>query len=231
MQSVKIGDTREDGLVLYERRKKGEWWVTPEQFEKKQKIRLAQRKRYNEKNKARLKAYYREHYKRNKEKHNIKCKKYYKENFDTISKKKKLYFSKNREKFSAWDRAKRKIDIVYKFKGNARTRIGQAIRLFGFKKGSKTEQIIGCSWETFKLHIENQFLPGMSWENWGRGASCWHIDHIIPLCSAKTQEDLSKLCRYSNTQPLWEEDNLRKGKLTGPKLCGSLSAKPHSGRK
>ena len=47
----------------------------------------------------------------------------------------------------------------------------------------------------------------MNWSNYG----LWHIDHIIPLSSAKKQEDLYKLCHYTNTQPLWAEDNLKKG--------------------
>jgi len=47
----------------------------------------------------------------------------------------------------------------------------------------------------------------MSWDNYGE----WHIDHIIPLCSATTVEELEKLCHYTNLQPLWAEENLFKG--------------------
>mgnify|MGYP002132731409 FL=1 len=47
----------------------------------------------------------------------------------------------------------------------------------------------------------------MTWDNYGD----WHIDHIIPLNSAQTEEDLYKLCHYSNLQPLWALDNLKKG--------------------
>lgn len=212
MQNVKIGDPREDGLVLYERRKGKEWWVTPEKFKQKENLRIAQRARSWAKNKEKLKAYHRQKYIDNKEKHQARCRQYYKDNFEAISKQKKLYFSKNRKKFADLDTIKRKTDVIYRFKGNARTRIGQAIKAFGFKKGSKTEQILGCSWEYFKSHIESQFLPGMTWENWGRGADRWHVDHITPLCSARTQVEMDALCHYSNTQPLWEEDNLRKGK-------------------
>jgi 5-methylcytosine-specific restriction endonuclease McrA len=56
-------------------------------------------------------------------------------------------------------------------------------------------------------HIEGKLSAGMSWRN--RGA--WHLDHIIPLASATTCEGLEKLCHYSNIQPLWGADNLRKG--------------------
>lgn len=213
MQKVKIGTTREDGLVLYERRKGKEWWVTPEKFKQKEDLRIAQRARSWAKNKEKLQVYHRERYLNNKEEHLKRCRKYYKENFDVISKQKKIYAAKNRIKSNLQSKRRREIDVVYRFKGNARTRIGQAIKASGFRKGSKTEQILGCSWEAFKSHIESQFLPGMSWKNWGRGADCWHVDHVIPLCSAKTQEGMDRLCHYSNTQPLWEEDNLRKGKF------------------
>ena len=47
----------------------------------------------------------------------------------------------------------------------------------------------------------------MSWENQGK----WHIDHITPLSSAKTEEEVYRLCHYTNLQPLWAEDNLKKG--------------------
>ena len=47
----------------------------------------------------------------------------------------------------------------------------------------------------------------MTWENKG----AWHIDHIIPTCTAKTEEDLIRLNHYTNLQPLWAEENLKKG--------------------
>jgi hypothetical protein len=53
---------------------------------------------------------------------------------------------------------------------------------------------------------EEKFTEGMSWDNKNE----WHIDHIIPLSSAQTEEELYKLCHYTNLQPLWAEDNLRK---------------------
>lgn len=49
----------------------------------------------------------------------------------------------------------------------------------------------------------------MNWDN--RGLYGWHIDHIIPLSSAKTEEEVYKLCHYTNLQPLWAKENLSKG--------------------
>ena len=56
-------------------------------------------------------------------------------------------------------------------------------------------------------HIESQFEPWMTWDNHGE----WHIDHIIPLASATTKEEIKKLCHYTNLQPLLAEENLSKG--------------------
>jgi hypothetical protein len=66
--------------------------------------------------------------------------------------------------------------------------------------------MLGIEWEMAKQHIERQFTKGMNWDNQGK----WHIDHIIPLASANTEEELIKLCHYTNLQPLWAEDNLTK---------------------
>ena len=68
--------------------------------------------------------------------------------------------------------------------------------------------MVGCSPEFLKDHIENQFTEGMSWELMGKYI---HIDHRIPLSSAKSEEEVYKLCHYTNLQPLWAEDNLSKG--------------------
>ena len=48
----------------------------------------------------------------------------------------------------------------------------------------------------------------MSWENYGKDG--WHIDHKIPLSSAKTDREIYELCHYTNLQPLWAKDNLKK---------------------
>jgi hypothetical protein len=66
--------------------------------------------------------------------------------------------------------------------------------------------MLGCSYEDFKLHIEAQFVSGMSWEN----RSEWHLDHIIPVSSAINEDDLIRLNHYTNFQPLWAVDNLKK---------------------
>jgi hypothetical protein len=70
----------------------------------------------------------------------------------------------------------------------------------------ETKDIIGCTPQELKEHIEKKFKEGMSWNNRDK----WHIDHIIPLSSGKTEEEILKLCHYTNLQPLWAKENLEK---------------------
>jgi hypothetical protein len=71
---------------------------------------------------------------------------------------------------------------------------------------------LGCSIDEFKKHIESQFVEGMSWDNQGK----WHIDHIVAIKyrdggNLPTVEEILARLHYTNTQPLWREDNLKKG--------------------
>ena len=84
--------------------------------------------------------------------------------------------------------------------------ITTAMRAKGKKKSSKTEQILGCTIIQFIGHIERQFCKGMNWENRRK----WHIDHIMPMASAKTDEDVIRLNHFTNLRPLWAKDNLEK---------------------
>jgi len=75
-------------------------------------------------------------------------------------------------------------------------------------KTGNTIEMLGASIENVRAHIETLWQPGMSWDNHGKYG--WHIDHIIPLSSCKNEEDMIKLCYYTNLQPLWWQDNLEK---------------------
>jgi hypothetical protein len=86
------------------------------------------------------------------------------------------------------------------------------------QKKSKTFSMLGCSIEEFWNHLEKQFTDGMTRENYGK----WHIDHIIPLSSAKNQEELERLFHYSNCQPLWAKDNYSKNNKLGWNISRSF---------
>ena len=103
-------------------------------------------------------------------------------------------------------RRKNKENPIVLAKTRFRNILSQALRRNNYGKKSKANDILGCKWEEFKVHIEKQFLKGMSWEN----KSEWSIDHIIPLASAKSEEDVIRLNHYTNLRPLWAKDNLVK---------------------
>jgi hypothetical protein len=135
--------------------------------------------------------------------------KYKKKNEEKIKEYSKIYYINNREKINKytneWRKEKNKKDLLFKLINNMRSSTN---RMIGSKK-NKTFEYLGCSPQELKLFLENKFLNGMSWDNYGKFG--WHIDHIIPLSSAKDGEELIKLFHYSNLQPLWWQDNLKKG--------------------
>ena len=89
-----------------------------------------------------------------------------------------------------------------------RNRINQILKNKKFVKKNRFLVYLGCTPSELKFYIEKKFQPGMTWDNWKIGG--WHIDHIVPLSSAKNEEEIMKLCHYSNLQPLWAIDNLKK---------------------
>jgi hypothetical protein len=98
-------------------------------------------------------------------------------------------------------------DESFAIKVRLRNLIRNSFRRGGYKKfEKKTESIVGMNYDEFKLYLESKFVDGMSWDNRGE----WHIDHIIPLSTAKSEEELISLCHYSNLQPLWGKDNISK---------------------
>lgn len=93
-----------------------------------------------------------------------------------------------------------------KFKQSVRNLINISFRKRGYKKNLKTEIILGCSLLEFKLYIESNFEPWMNWDNKskfnGNIKTGWDLDHIKPISSAKTIDDVIELNHYTNYQPL-----------------------------
>jgi len=153
-------------------------------------------------------------------------KEYYLNNFEYLNKKNKQWYNLNTErhretskKWSECNREKineycnnrikiiRKTDPLKTLVFNVRSRVYNFLKSKNIIKQNKTFDIVGCSPEFLKEHIEKQFSDGMSWELMGQHI---HIDHIIPLSSANTEEEVYKLYHHTNLQPLWAEDNLKK---------------------
>jgi len=125
-----------------------------------------------------------------------------------INKKKWLAENKDyaREYHNNYCNQRRAEDIEFRILTNLRTRIVKVLN--GNSKSKSTLKLVGCSLQVLRQHLEAQFLPDMSWDNYGE----WHIDHIIPCDSFDlTKKSAQYQCfHYTNLQPLWEEDNLKK---------------------
>ena len=171
-------------------------------------------KEYRENNKEKLNEYFKEYYENNKEKHKEYCKEYRENNKEKHKEYRKEYYENNKEKIKEYRKGylkeytkqRKKTDTLFKLRCTIRSLICTSIKKQGYTKQSKTCKILGCTYEEFKIHLENQFTDGMTWENQGE----WHLDHIYPVSLAKDEEELIKLNHYTNFQPLWAEDNRKK---------------------
>jgi len=114
----------------------------------------------------------------------------------------KINSDKVKSRRNRWFRKKTETDILFRLRRNLRNRIYKFIG----KSSIRTKDIVGIESNELKNYLENQFNDGMCWENYGE----WQIDHIIPLSSAITEEEIYKLCHYTNLQPLWKIDNIKK---------------------
>ena len=167
------------------------------------------------------------YYQKNKDKIIARTKKWAENNKDKVKEYKKLYklrhrekilkdnreyFKKNKDKKLKYQnnyRNKRyKTDIGFKLKALLRRRLNNALNK-NYKSGSAIKDL-GCSIPELKEHLEKQFKNGMNWENWGYDG--WHIDHIKPLSSfdLSDRKQFLEANHYTNLQPLWREDNLKK---------------------
>lgn len=108
-------------------------------------------------------------------------------------------------------RSQKPKSVQQKIIHNCRVRVSQGIK--NNVKSQRTINLIGCTIQQLKQHLESQFKPGMSWDNYGKGIGKWSIDHIKPICLFDlTKEEEQKKCfHYSNLQPLWTIDNSLKG--------------------
>lgn len=99
-------------------------------------------------------------------------------------------------------------DPVYAAMKRMRTRLRDAFRSQRVQKRNQAKFFFGCDAQELKLHLESQFLPGMSWEN----RSEWHIDHIIPVAAFDLKDKSQCLAcfHYTNLRPIWAADNRRK---------------------
>jgi hypothetical protein len=156
--------------------------------------------------------------KANPEKRSIARKKYYDANFEELAAKSRIKSPSKQKRIKNYNESykprrnslnaqRRLVDIVYKLKGNLRSRLRQALKR-NSKKGSAVKDL-GCTIQELKEYIEVHFEPGMTWDNYGK----WHLDHIKPLSMFDLQDEtqFKEAVNYMNLQPMWAEENISKG--------------------
>lgn len=145
-------------------------------------------------------------------------KKYDQKHRDAITERNRDWRERNKEKMQEYRVARKEKNRIYwkerrakdplfRIKNNLRNRLNFLCK--GGRSNSLLE-LLGCSHEEFKKHIESQFQPDMTWNNYGKNG--WHLDHVKPLAlfNLLIQSELEEVCHFTNLQPLWQEDNLKK---------------------
>lgn len=129
-----------------------------------------------------------------------------------------LYYREHKEQINQKAKERRKTDPIFKLVGHLRSRLHTILTQVNLPKTKKMPEYLGCTLPELKVHLEKQFTEGMTWENQGE----WHLDHKIPLDAAGvwnldktisielTEPRVYQLCHYTNLQPLWGSDNIRK---------------------
>ena len=174
--------------------------------------------------KNRLKVYYDEntdsrkkssanYYKKNKE----ECDRKYAEFRKTDKRKNytkeynKKYILKNKKILNLKSKKRKEKDVLFKIRCNIRSLISCYFKKKNYNKSKKTIEILGCSIPDFQKHIELQFESWMNWENHGKynpdGIRTWQLDHIIPVSTAKNEQEMILLNHFSNFRPLCSKEN------------------------
>lgn len=186
-------------------------------------------KKYRETHKEEIKAYHKEWRDKNREHLNQRQKERYKENpqvfidarsryreshKEQVKESHHRYKTENRQKCTDYERNKKHTDPVYRFRCSFRNLIWGYNKKKGYTGTKTVWEMVGCDFDTFLAYIQGQFADGMTMENYGHGKGCWNIDHITPISTAQSDEDIERLNHYTNLRPMWATDNYRKSRKT-----------------
>jgi len=226
--------------------KSGEYWVTPIKYNENKELMRKKaahnRSKQNKEEKEAAKKYHQKYYYENRDICLQQKKDYYKKNRDTILAGKKEYHQNNKQKRIETEkqryaeikrdpklyrdhlrkqreyiRERRKTDPLFQLQLCLRALVSNSFHKQGYKKKTKTQEIIGCGFKDLKTHLESLFDHGMSWDNHGFDEGSWQVDHILPLAAAQNKDELISLCHYTNLQPMWATENKSKGDKHCPK--------------
>jgi len=171
----------------------------------------AQKSQYNDLHKMEIAEKQKQYYNDNKEKLKEYIEEYNVINAKNIKNTKKIYYENNKQEIIKSNNMRVKqrmlIDPIFKMSMNLRTLIRNSFNRNFTKKSKKTADILGCTFEEFKIYLEKQFDDKMNWDNQG---SYWHMDHIKPVSLATNEQELIELNHYTNFQPLEKYENLSK---------------------
>ena len=176
-------------------------------YEKNKEKELKQRKEWHENNKERDLATKKAYRENNKEKCREMSKRWEENNKERRAATAKAYREAHRDEHNKKYNEKRQNDDMLRMTTNLRNRVYKTVKK-GHKSAS-TMELTGCGIEELKEHLASKFTEGMTFENYGE----WHIDHILPCTSFNLllPEEQRKCFHYTNLQPLWAIDNIKKG--------------------
>ena len=166
-------------------------------------------KKYREEHHEEIHNYKVNYYKENKDAVSEKNRNYYFKNSNTIKEYNKKYAKENREKINQYIKDRKSKDTLFKLKLQVRNMLWESFNRKGNKKNYSGEKLLGCKWEYFINHLLETYKDryGYEWD----GKEDVHIDHIVPLATAKSEKEIIELCNYTNLQLLKGKDNLEKG--------------------
>jgi hypothetical protein len=174
-----------------------------------EKMREATR-RYRSAHPERVKAMAKKHRANRREKALVELRAYAEANREKEKVRRKRYRETHRQQCLEYQNHRYATNDNYRVRTIMASRINEVVK--GLSKSARTMELVGCSPEELRAHLEAQFTEGMTWDNYGyRG---WHIDHIKPCASFDlTDPEQQRQCfHYTNLQPLWAEENMRKGR-------------------
>lgn len=125
----------------------------------------------------------------------------------------KIYAANNKAKIAVrsnrYAKNRKLVDLNFRLRTNLRARL--LIAILNGQRGGSAIRDLGCSIPELRKHLESKFAEGMNWDNYG--LSGWHIDHIkaLSLFDLSKKSHIRKACHYTNLQPLWAKDNIKKG--------------------